>query len=191
MKIDTTWTLFLDRDGVINRPKPPHEYIATLEEFALIDGALEALQKARDLFGRIVVVTNQRGVGRGVVSTPQVEDIHRHLLALTEEAGIKIDAIYYCPHLEECSCRKPKPGLAQAAQRDFPEIDFAKSVMVGNSASDMEFAKNLGMRAFLVGEEEVSEELYEKRFTDLYSFIHSFTFCPHKPGAGVLFAEAV
>lgn len=141
----------------------------------LINGVLEALQKARDLFGRIIVVTNQRGVGRGVVSTHQVEDIHRHLLALTEEAGAKIDAIYYCPHLEECSCRKPNPGLAQAARRDFPEIDFAKSIMVGDLASDMEFAKNLGMRAFLAGQAEIIEELYEKKFTDLYSFIKTLS----------------
>lgn len=172
MKTDTTWTLFLDRDGIINLPKPPHQYVATLKEFVLINGALKALQKARDLFGRIVIVTNQRGIGRGVVSVSQVEDIHSHLLALTKKADAKIDAIYYCPHLVECSCRKPKPGLAQAAQRDFPEIDFAKSIMVGDSESDMEFAKNLGMRAFLVGGEKVKENLYEKRFANLYSFIH-------------------
>ena len=175
MKIDKTWTLFLDRDGVINLPKPPHEYITTLEEFVLINGTLEALQKAKYLFGRIIILTNQRGIGRGIVSALQVEAIHRHLLALTEEAGAKIDAIYYCPHLEGCSCRKPNPGLAQAAQHDFPEIDFTKSIMVGDSTIDMEFAKNLGMRAFAVGWEEISKELYEKKFADLYSFMKTLS----------------
>lgn len=141
------WTLFLDRDGVLNE-KRENDYVKKPEEFLWIDGVLDALQLFNRIFKKIIIVTNQRGIARGLYSVQDLTVVHNEMLKKIKQRGGRIDAIYYCPHLgneSECNCRKPKPGMALQAKRDFPEIDFDKSIMIGDSMCDIEFGKHLGM----------------------------------------------
>jgi len=142
--IDKNWTLFLDRDGVINHEKN-QDYIRTWEEFKFYDGAIEAIQIFSTIFNRVIVITNQRGVGKGLTTIQDLQTIHANMKGEIEKGKGKIDGIYYCPDLDESSPnRKPNIGMGMMAKKDFPDIDFSKSIMIGNSMSDMEFGKNLG-----------------------------------------------
>jgi len=143
---DNTWTLFLDRDGVIN-VETVGSYVTRWEEFTFCEGVLNAWETLSGLFGRIVVVTNQRGVGRGIMSFEALRDIHARMKTAITEHGGRVDGIYACTAVEDDDeNRKPNTGMAMQAKEDFPEIDFRKSVIVGNSLSDMSFGKRLGMR---------------------------------------------
>ena len=143
--VDKNWTLFLDRDGVINYEKEA-DYIYNKDEFVMYEGVVEAMQIFTRTFGRIILVTNQRGIGKGLMTEEDLHGIHRHMNEVFNEAGAKVDAIYFCTSLDnDHPDRKPQPGMGYRAKNDFPAIDFSKSVMVGNSLSDMEFGRNLGM----------------------------------------------
>ena len=150
---DKTWTLFLDRDGVIN-VKPPEDYVKRWEEFCFIPGTLEAIRKLAGIFGKVIVVTNQQGIGKGLYTPADLEFIHSNMLEKINESGGRIDRIYYCPDLAAYNppCRKPNTGMAYQAKEDHPQIDFKKAVMVGDSISDMEFGKDLGMYLVYVSE---------------------------------------
>ncbi len=143
-KIDNTWTLFLDRDGVINEEK--HEdYIRKWAEFKFYEGVKEALAIFNKKFGRIFIVTNQRGVGKGLTKTEDLDIIHKNMVEEIIEAGGRIDKLYFAIDLENDSPnRKPNPGMGLQAKLDFPDIDFSKSIMIGNTISDMKFGRNLG-----------------------------------------------
>jgi len=148
--IDKGWSLFLDRDGVINI-ESVGSYITTWEDFVFHDGALDALKVASAIFGRIFVVSNQRGVGRGIMSLEALKQININLRNAVAETGGKIDKIYNCTAVnDEDRNRKPNTGMALQAQEDFPETDFRRSVMVGNSLSDMEFGKRLSMHTVFI-----------------------------------------
>lgn len=148
--IDKNWTLFLDRDGVINHEKV-EDYIYHYGEFTFYNGALEAIKILSQKFPRIILVTNQKGVGKGLMTEESLQDIHKNMLEEITKAGGRIDAIYYCTALDSNhSHRKPNPGMAFQAKQDFPEIDFSKSLMVGNNISDMEFGRNAGMHTVFV-----------------------------------------
>ena len=140
-------TLFLDRDGVLNK-KIDHGYVLKFEQIEILPGVPEFLRVARDCFDWMVVVTNQRCVGRGLISLAGVSEINDKINKLT---GSFIDKFYVCPHLEEdhCDCRKPKEGMFLQAQKAF-DIDFRNSWMVGDSESDMIPAKKLGITTFLL-----------------------------------------
>jgi D-glycero-D-manno-heptose 1,7-bisphosphate phosphatase len=142
--IDKTWTLFLDRDGVINHEKHL-DYIHTWEEFKFYDGAKVAIQIFAQKFNRIIVVTNQKGIGKGVTKMEDVKIIHQNMTADIEAVGGKIDAVYFCPDLESPN-RKPNPGMGLQAAKDFADIDLSKAIMVGNTLSDMHFGRNLGIK---------------------------------------------
>jgi D-glycero-D-manno-heptose 1,7-bisphosphate phosphatase len=149
-KIDKTWTLFLDRDGVINHEKF-EDYIYNYNEFIFYDGVLNALKIFSERFGDIIVVTNQRGVGKGWMTELNLMDIHNQMLQDIEAAGGRIDAIYYSTTLDNADPnRKPQPGMALKAKEDFPEIDFNKSIITGNNISDMEFGRNAGMHTIFL-----------------------------------------
>lgn len=143
--IDKTWTLFLDRDGVINDEK--HEdYIHKWEEFKFYDGVKDALKIFSEKFGKIFIVTNQRGVAKGLTKLEDLELIHKNMVQEFEDAGGRIDKIYYSVDFETKSPnRKPNPGMGLQAQKDFPEINFSKSIMIGNTLSDMKFGRNLNI----------------------------------------------
>ena len=148
--IDNGWTLFLDRDGVINVEKEG-SYIFHYGEFEFYKDVPGALKRCAAVFGHIVVVTNQRGVGKGMMTAADLQDIHEKMVAAIELAGGRISRIYYADSLDNAHpLRKPQPGMAHAAQRDLPGLDLTRSVMVGNNLSDMEFGRNAGMfTAFL------------------------------------------
>jgi D-glycero-D-manno-heptose 1,7-bisphosphate phosphatase len=144
--IDKTWTLFLDRDGVMNY-EIQGTYVRNWEEFIFYPQTLENIKYFNTRFQRLILVTNQRGITKGIMTLADLEHIHSNMLKSVEEKGGKIDRIYFCVDGEISSpCRKPNPGMAFQAARDFPEIDLNKSLMVGNNMSDMLFGKNAGMK---------------------------------------------
>lgn len=149
-KIDLSWTLFLDRDGVINE-EIHNNYVNHLSQFKFNKGVKDAINLLSKRFSKIIVVTNQRGVGRGITPEDELERIHQFMVEEIGTTGGKIDAVYYCPEIDvNHPNRKPNPGMGLIAAADFPEIDFSKAIMVGNHLTDMQFGKNLGMyTAFL------------------------------------------
>lgn len=145
--IDASWTLFLDRDGVINR-KIDGDYVTNIRDFDILPGVLESFYQFNHIFQKIIIVTNQQGIGKERYSHHDLDKVHQFLSHQVNEAHGRIDAIYYCPHLAgTCTCRKPEIGMGLNAQNDYPSIDFARSIMVGDSDSDIAFARNLGMMA--------------------------------------------
>lgn len=148
--IDKSWTLFLDRDGVINIEKKD-DYIYHPGEFEFYTGAMESLRTFSERFNKVLIVTNQRGVEKGLMTLENLHDIHDHMTDELTKIGATIDKIYYCTSLDNSHPnRKPQPGMAFQAKQDFPDIDFSKSVMVGNNLSDMEFGRNAGMYTVFV-----------------------------------------
>lgn len=145
-------TLFLDRDGVVN-VQIVGGYVESVDQFVFIDHFLEAMKLLRPRFKHIVLVTNQQGIAKQICTQAQVDAVHSYLQMRLLAQRTPMDAIYCCPHLasENCGCRKPQIGMALQAQQDFPDIDFADSVMVGDSLSDMQFAQNAGMLPVHVG----------------------------------------
>lgn len=138
--------LFLDRDGVINKHLPG-DYVKNIGQFEFLPGVLEAIVKFNQFFSRIVIVTNQQGIGKGLYTEEDLNVVHTFMLDKVKEAGGRIDAVYFCPSLEKNNdlCRKPNVGMGLQAKSDFPEIDFEQSVMIGDSLSDLQFGRNLGM----------------------------------------------
>ncbi len=172
--IDTSWTLFLDRDGVINHEKND-DYILNWNEFKFYEKSIAAISILNQCFKTIVVVTNQKGIGKGLMTLTHLNEIHRNMLATFENEGGKIDKVYFCPDLADDSPnRKPQPGMAFQAQADFSHIDFSKSIMVGNRMSDMKFGRNAGMKTVFVAtthpEVPFPDPIIDCRFTDLYAF---------------------
>ena len=153
--IDASWTLFLDRDGVINQ-KINDDYVRQWSEFYFIDGFLESIPILAKTFKRTAIVTNQRGIGRGLMTAEDLALIFENLQQKMNELGGHIDAFYHCPHdySDKCSCRKPKIGMGLQAKKDFPDLDFRKALIVGDSISDMEFGKKLGMKTVFVTNRE-------------------------------------
>jgi D-glycero-D-manno-heptose 1,7-bisphosphate phosphatase len=145
--VNKEWTLFLDRDGVLNHDKEG-SYIFSPDEFRFYEGVPAAMKICNRVFGTIVLVTNQRGVGKGLMTEKSLLDIHDKMLADLATTDGRIDAIYYATSLDNSHPdRKPQPGMAIKAKTAFPAIDFSRSIMVGNNLSDMEFARNAGMYA--------------------------------------------
>ncbi|MEO1518385.1 MAG: HAD-IIIA family hydrolase [Bacteroidota bacterium] len=172
----TYTTLFLDRDGVINR-RLPGRYVRSWSQFEFLPGVLEALCQLRPLFQRMVVVTNQLGVHKGLITAEDVRDVHRQMSAAIEQAGAVIDGIYFCP--DRSDCRKPASGMALSAQREFPEVDFRHSIMIGDSVSDMQFGQALGMYTVLIPSKEEEKDAYaalqvDERVDGLAQFAHQW-----------------
>lgn len=173
-QFDKDWTLFLDRDGVLNK-EIVGSYVTSLEEFEFCDGVPRALGFLSDLFGTVVVVTNQRGVGRGLMTTETLRGIHSEMKSGIVAAGGRIDRVYSCTAInDEDHNRKPNTGMALQAREDFPNIDFHKSVMVGNSLSDMQFGKRLAMHTvFLTSKHApypMPNDLIDAQFESLHAW---------------------
>lgn len=147
----TLVTIFLDRDGVVNRKRPEGSYVTRWEEFDLLPGAAEAIARLNSAGLRVILVSNQRGVAFGLYTVADVDAIHAQLQKALASHGAHLDAIYFCPHdKNSCDCRKPLPGMFLQAQHDFPSIDAATSVMIGDSSVDVEFGRRLGMRTLFI-----------------------------------------
>jgi D-glycero-D-manno-heptose 1,7-bisphosphate phosphatase len=138
------WCLFVDRDGVINR-RVVDGYVCSWDEFEFLPGAADALVTLARWAPHVVVVTNQQGVGKGVMSDRDLADIHTRMLTQLSAHGAHVDSVRFCPHLaaSECSCRKPEPGLALAWLAEHASVEPRLSVMVGDSDSDMDMARAL------------------------------------------------
>jgi histidinol-phosphate phosphatase family protein len=176
--IDPAWTLFLDRDGVINR-RLVDDYVKAWNQFEFIPGVLDAIKTFHQIFGRIIVVSNQQGIGKGWMTEKDVESIHLKMIEEISLAGGKIDAVFYSPHLEagRSIMRKPNIGMALKARRQFPDIRFNKSVMAGDSLSDMIFGKRVGMKTVLISENssiaKMHPRLIDYQFSSLISLADS------------------
>jgi D-glycero-D-manno-heptose 1,7-bisphosphate phosphatase/D-glycero-alpha-D-manno-heptose 1-phosphate guanylyltransferase len=167
-KIDNTWILFLDRDGVINHEKH-QDYIHTWDEFVFYEGTKEAIAVFARLFKYIIVVTNQKGIGKGVTKLNDLEHIHASMVREIEAAGGRIDAVYFCPDLEETSPdRKPNPGMGLQAVKDFPDIDLSKAIMIGNTISDMQFGRNLAVQTIFLPTTRPEVDINDDRIDAVY-----------------------
>lgn len=151
LKIDRSWTLFLDRDGVINRRRVD-DYVKSWDQFEFLPGVTGAMKKFKLIFGRIIIVTNQQGIGKGLMTEQQVLTVHQQMLDAIRHDGGNVDAVFHAPHLhsDRSFMRKPGIGMALKARRMFPEIHFKRSVMAGDSLSDMIFGKRVGMTTVLI-----------------------------------------
>ena len=147
-------TLFLDRDGVIN-VKIKKGYITTSNDLEFMPNALLAIHKLTQIFNRIIVVTNQQCIGKGIITNVELLNIHTHMLDEVRKHKGNIDKIYYCPHLasDKCQCRKPKPGMIIKALEEFPEIDINHSYLIGDSDSDIEAGESQGLTSIKVDNE--------------------------------------
>lgn len=135
--------VFLDRDGVINRDSP--QFVKSWSEFEFLPGSLTALADLARAGFEVIVITNQSAVHRGLISEAELTRLHHRMQAAIRDHGGRIREIFYCPHLpdEGCSCRKPKPGMIQQACRKYG-LDPKTTIMVGDSAKDIECARNAG-----------------------------------------------
>jgi histidinol-phosphate phosphatase family protein len=172
--INSTWTLFLDRDGVINVEKN-NDYVKTWEEFSFYPESLEALPLLRNFFKIIVITTNQKGVGKGIMTEDALLNIHQNMMDQIQIIGGGIDHIFYCTDLDNDSPnRKPQPGMAYQAKELFPLIDLQKSIMVGNRMSDMQFGRNAGMHTVFLAtthpETPFPDDNIDHRFANLLDF---------------------
>ena len=139
-------TLFLDRDGVIN-VKLDGRYVKNTDEFKFMVGAEMAISKLSKIFNRILIVTNQQGIAKGIMSDNDLGVLHEYMLFELKKNGGVVDKIYYCPHLaiKSCNCRKPNPGMIQQAIVDFPEIKVEDSYLIGDSDTDIIAGSKMGL----------------------------------------------
>ncbi len=140
--------VLLDRDGTIIREK---NYLASPTEIELLPGAASGLRAMQDAGYRLIVITNQSGVGRGYLSEAILRDVHTRLRADLDAYGVQLDEIFYCIHTPEdqCSCRKPRTGMVERAVATF-RFDPAEAVLVGDKPCDIELGRRCGMTTFLV-----------------------------------------
>ena len=143
--------VFIDRDGVINVDLIG-DYIKTWDEFRFHEGVLEGLKKLTDSGFKIILVSNQAGIGDKVYPEKQLWEVHEKMLAEMKKAGIKIHASYYCLHgkNEGCGCRKPQTGLFLQAEKNGVRFDKSKTFFIGDKVSDVEAGKNYGLQTLLV-----------------------------------------
>ena len=143
LKLDT---LFLDRDGVIN-VKLDGRYVKNTDDFEFMIGAETAISKLSKMFNRILIITNQQGIAKGIMSDNDLGVLHDYMLLELKKYGGVINKIYYCPHLasESCNCRKPNPGMIQQAIIDFPEIIVEGSYLIGDSDTDILAGSKMGL----------------------------------------------
>jgi histidinol-phosphate phosphatase family protein len=159
-------TLFLDRDGVIN-VKLDGQYVKNTDEFDFMKGSEMAISKLSKIFNRILIVTNQQGIAKGIMSDKDLNVLHEYMLFELKKNGGIIQKIYYCPHLaaESCNCRKPNPGLIQQAMIDFPEIKLAQSYLIGDSDTDIIAGNKMGLITVKVDNEYTLSKWCDELFS--------------------------
>ena len=169
--IDRTWTLFLDRDGVINE-RIMGGYVTSPEEFEFLPDVLDAIALFSRQFHRIIVVTNQQGIGKGIMTERNLLEIHAYMMDEIYSAGGKIDKCFFAPNLKGDAedLRKPSPAMAEMAKFEFPEIEFERSIMIGDTDTDIAFGKNLGMRTVRIKTSEPIEIEADVTCTSLMEF---------------------
>lgn len=170
-EIDNNWTIFLDRDGVINE-RIMGGYVTSTDEFHFLKDVPKAISILNNHFQYTFVVTNQQGVAKKIMSISTLEEVHRYMHESLKKENAKIDKIYFAPGFkhEENSLRKPNPKMGLIAKEEFPNIDFKKSIMVGDTDSDILFGKNLGMKTVRVKTEEKITIEADFTVNSLYEF---------------------
>ena len=172
-------TVFLDRDGVINR-NLDSDYVKNWDEFEFLPNSLKAIQVLTTAGYQLIVITNQACINKGIISLTTLDEIHQRMVMEIEAAGGRIHAIYHCPHRDDegCDCRKPKPGmLIQAAYEH--AVDLSRAYLVGDSMRDIVAGQRIGCRTFLLltghGSQHIKTRMLggsirpEKVFPDLYA----------------------
>ena len=139
-------SLFLDRDGVINN-KLEGRYVTDFNEFEFIKNSDTAIVSLSKIFKRIFIVTNQQGIGKGIMSENDLYLLHNNMQKKISDIDSVIAKIYFCPHLSEdlCNCRKPNIGMLEQAKIDFPDIKINQSFLIGDSDSDIEAGDKFGL----------------------------------------------
>lgn len=176
ISVGENWTLFMDRDGVINK-QIIDSYVLSNDQFEFLPGVLKAIPMLNLCFDRIFVVTNQQCVGYGLISTLTIERIHKMMLSRINDFGGSIDHVFVAPFLESKKnpYRKPGIGMVLDALKIYPDTDLSKSIMVGDSKSDMQFGRNAGIYNILVnGREEIKPDLIDYSFDSLLEFALQF-----------------
>ncbi len=177
--VDKEWTLFLDRDGVVN-VRPVNDYVKTVSEFIFIEGVPETIKQLNKIFKYTFIVTNQGGIEKGLMTEQNLKQIHGYMTDELKKKTAYVDDIYFCPFRAEKKhfLRKPNVGMALKAKRKFSDIDFKKSVMVGDALSDMLFGKRLGMITVFIAPDlkEVRQQphLIDYHFKSLFDFGRMF-----------------
>lgn len=150
---------FLDRDGTLNVKAPEGEYITSPADLRLLPGAAEAVGRLNDAAVFVVVVTNQRGIARGLLSPDTHAQIMERLTDLLARRGAHLDAAFVCPHeAGTCVCRKPAPGLLLRAQSEYPDIDLGQSVTVGDAESDIDAGRGAGTKTIRLSATPVASQ---------------------------------
>ena len=172
INIEAGSALFLDRDGVINQ-RIIGDYVRNVDQFEILTGVLDTISECRNHFTKIFVVTNQQGIGKGLMTVEDLHAIHEHFLEAVRTFGGNIDEFYFAPQLadEDSSFRKPNIGMAAQAQSEFPEIDLSSSFMIGDSMSDMEFGYNAGMTTFYISDKPIDSDWINYNITCLADFL--------------------
>lgn len=157
-------SVFLDRDGVINRKMPEGQFVKSWRNFEMLPGVAESIGRLNHAGMRVFVVSNQRGIALGHYTAKDVDVIHQSLQKTLIAGGAYIDGFYFCPHDRgQCRCRKPLTGLFDRARTDFPTIEATTSVMIGDSLSDVQFGQRAGMYTiFILGAAETRKPGSEK-----------------------------
>lgn len=154
--IDKSWTLFLDRDGVVNE-RNFDGYIISPNQFKFKNGVFDALEIVDKIFGRSILITNQQGVAKKIMSERNLKEVHRYMSQeLKMKSNFEFDAIFAATNFKGATNdrRKPNSSMALEAKKMFSTIDFEKSIMIGDTDSDIKFGTNLGMKTVLVKSKE-------------------------------------
>ncbi len=171
-QLDKSWTIFLDRDGVINR-RIFGGYVTKIEDFHFISGVLEGLPILAGKVGKIFIVTNQQGVAKNIMSLDDLHRVHQNMINEIIFSGGRIDYVFSAVNLkgEVNDQRKPNPFMAHKAKEMFASVEFDKSVMIGDTNSDIIFGNSLGMKTVLVKSEEIINETPDLLVDSLLDFV--------------------
>lgn len=157
--------IFLDRDGVINKKASKHDYVKKWEEFKFLPNVDTAVKLFNDAGFKVIIITNQRGIARKLMSMSDLNNIHKSMCKELTYKNAKIDDIFICPHDGgECNCRKPQIGLFLQAEKRY-EINKNESFMIGDSKTDIEAGKNYGIKTIAINKIDLGADY---RFDDLY-----------------------
>jgi len=165
------WTLFLDRDGVINK-KIRNDYVSNWSEFAFLNDVPSLIAQLNKVFSRVIIISNQQGIGKKLMTVADLTAVHSRMMAGILLSGGFVDAIYCCPHIAaaECVCRKPRPGMINRAMADFKDIKLNQSIFIGDSESDIRLGIAMGIHSIYLGNSDYLRNLADDYFSDLNDF---------------------
>lgn len=157
--------VFLDRDGIINKKALEGDYIKSWSEFKFLPDAKEAIKRLNKKSFLVIIITNQRGIAKGLMTEEDLKDIHTKMIEKLKKSGARIDSIYYCPHDEKdnCNCRKPKIGMFLKAKEDF-NIEMNESWLIGDSNSDIIAGQKAGCKTILINSEFNNNSFFENNW---------------------------